>query len=480
MSLILAALSLLPAPPGLLPKTGADTEKVEAFAGSKTRSAGGSMASSAQDEAAEAVRAALKAAPRRGKVGRIRGLRAKSSVRFLAAPNDPYVMLTSFGFPERSRVVLSSAGGAFERYQLGSTLFGRDVVKGAASKATGSFVLKGAGRSETLLDMELRRALFLWPDAPKFEGKGTTFVAKVETVGILLATVDEVTGLPSRIRAFGQDGKAGAEFHSVLWGEPTSEDTRRWPTSFTFAASGQDLWEETVQCVENSWRFSDIWFLPSDLLTAVMGAKTEGEMRVRALDGAWVYRVPMEGPSGDKPEKETVRSLVDVADAAASGWHDFQGTVQAAFSRQNSPIVSPHVTLVLDENGEPIAWEYEALGTEQNRPTAKGWRWRSPKNYWAYPLTRESASSGGEDQPGGLKAGSAALASLPDNGGEAASPTGVRLRVGEDTLNGTTRTVAVELELITDAPLGGTKPNGDPDEDLNKTTASQPQDKRGG
>lgn len=414
----------------------------------------------AQDPVDQAAREAIDSVPRRRKVGKVRGLRTRSEVRFLSAPDAPYSLQGSFSVPQRSRVILSNEDGSFERYQLGPRLFGLDLAKGTAPETTPSYLLQGAGYVETLLDLELRRALFFWPDHPKFTGSGRTFTAKIGSQGVLLATVDEATGRPTSIQALGASGKPAAEFHTIAWSAAESPNSRRWPASFTFAAGGQDLWRETVESCDPAWLFSDLWFLPKDRITAVLGSELAGQLQLRALSSAWIYRIEFdrlraEGEEGGSP------SLRQAVDRAASHWHEVRRRLASLFRDETSVPISPYVVLILDRQGRPIAAEYEALAPKTAEPTGKGWTWREPGNIWAVPLDTLTTENGDARVIEARKT----LGGVVAPKGKSPMDQRLRFRVGENSFNGASVVTGLELELIGPAAPGELRPDARPDTD---------------
>ncbi|QDV06238.1 hypothetical protein Poly30_17450 [Planctomycetes bacterium Poly30] len=416
--------------------------------------AGIQQGESLEDPVDRAAREAFAALPRRQKIGRIRGLNARSEVRFVSLPDTVFTLEGSFSAPQRSRVILSSADGAFERYQVGATLFGRDLRGGVAAEATPSYVLTKNGRTETLLDIELRRALFFWPDAPEFTGSGTTFTAKIEDLGVLLATVEETSGLPTKISSFGRDGKIAAEFHSIVWARPGSEDARAWPASFVFAAGGSDLWKEAVENVEDEWLFSDVWFLPRDRVTSVIGVEATDKLRVQALHGAWIYRWDLT----ENPLSTEATSLQEAANAGAASWTSILTLVDILGRELPGLTASPFVELILDEKGRPTALEYEIISSGPQKLPGSRLTYRPPSIVWAYALDLTTK----ERDLDALSVARSALAEATK--AKQGAPVGSRLRfrVGEESLGDVTRSVGIDLELVADAPPGQESPVKEP------------------
>ena len=432
----------------------------------ETVDAGQEAPAEAADESAEdadeAARAALKEAPRRSKIGKIRGVKATSEVRFAATPDDPYQLVASFGIPDRARVVLSNQNGSFGRFQLGAKVFGRDVQAG---NEAASYVLAGAAVRETLIDIELRRALFLWPDDPRFVGAGRTYTTKVGDFGVLMATVDEDTGLPSKIESFGREGGAGAAFEAIEW-EARGENGRARPTSLTFAAGGQAIWTETIQEVKTDWRFADTWFLPADRLTAVMGSKVADKMHVRALDGAWILteRATVLDDYGMRPRFREFKTDEPPADlppidwpstthAAAARWNDVRKRPELTAGSKSGQVLSPYVSLVLDPRGEITGVEYELMGATQADQLRDGledsdWKWRSPENIWAHPLATPKKGAPLE----GFAEASKALAATYPTAAKDRPIQKLRFRVGEERLGGKVRVIGVDFVLTVQVP----------------------------
>ena len=105
---------------------------------------------------ASALRELLLSLPRPTKLGRIRSVRVQSTVTFKGAENRPHNLATSFGFPARTRFELSNgSGGQRERYQLGTTVFAREVRPSRGPETRVSVHLDGERKRETELDLSL-------------------------------------------------------------------------------------------------------------------------------------------------------------------------------------------------------------------------------------------------------------------------------------------------------------------------------------
>ena len=230
---------------------------------------------------------------------------------FDSAPERPHELLLSAAFPARTRIELVSADGRVERHQLGRALFGRDVSRERSVPDPG-YVLTGPGAVETELDMALRRAVFFWPDELEFVGAGRTRTAKVRTLGVLIADLDEDTGRPRTMTAYGSDGRASASFREITWKE---RGRRAWPDTFEFWAGDRRIWRETVTGADDRWVLGDPWFMPPDLMGKAIGQREDAPVRMRVSDRAFglVERLPtpigIEAPPALSPlDRELDRS----------------------------------------------------------------------------------------------------------------------------------------------------------------------------
>lgn len=320
---------------------------------------------------AEAIRQVLERAPRRTRREGSWGSRVVSVVSFDAAPDRPHQLVLAAGFPDRTRLELSSADGRMERYQLGASLFGRDAVHVGGVPPGEGYLLEGAPALETELDMALRRAVFLWPDGRDFVGAGRSRTAKVRSLGVLLARVDEATGLPEEITALGPDGRAAARLTNIRW---TRVDDRPWPESLEFWAGGERIWSERVAACEDGWVFGDPWFLPPDLMGRAVGQPVDAPLRMRTFEGGLFGTEPLPAPVG-----------VDAARGALlQRWQELDARFRAV-----GAALAPEASLELDGEGRAVAIEFRFAGELAQAP--EGWRARSGTARWAHRLEGDGA-----------------------------------------------------------------------------------------
>lgn len=287
----------------------------------------------------EALRAVLDSAPARTRVAGMRGVRAASKVIFDSAPQRPHELLLSAAFPSRTRVELVSDDGRVERYQLGRALFGRDVTREHKVPDPG-YALTGPGAIETELDMALRRAVFLWPDAQEFVGAGRTRTAKVRTLGVLVADLDENTGRPRKMTAYGPEGRASASFREITWKE---RGRRVWPDTFEFWAGDRRIWRETVTDADDRWVFGDPWFMPPDLMGKAIGERKDAPVRMRPFARAFEFVERLPAPIA---VEGATRALV-------ARWSELDRTMAAA-----GRALEESAALRLDSEQRVIALEF--------------------------------------------------------------------------------------------------------------------------
>ncbi len=323
----------------------------------------------------EALRAALESAPARTRVGGARGARATSKVIFDSAPERPHELLLSAAFPARTRVELVSADGRIERYQLGRAFFGRDVTRGRSVPDPG-YALTGPGAIETELDMALRRAVFFWPDALEFVGAGRTRTAKVGTLGVLVASLDEDTGRPREMTVYGADGSASASFREVTWKERGS---RAWPEAFEFWAGGRRIWRETVTDTDDRWVFGDPWFMPPDLMGKAIGQEKDSPVRMRVSDRAFALVERLPAPVG----------IESATRALTARWSELDRMMEAAGLE-----LDESAALRLDSERRAIALEFRMPrdGSHREDRAPGGWVAVEGSSCWVVLAGDETAT----------------------------------------------------------------------------------------
>ncbi len=302
-----------------------------------------------EDPLDKAAARALREAPPRGRVGKIRGARILSRIDFDDPGTEPHELSFSAAFPGRSRLALSRGRYSVERFQLGGAWFGLDRSNEQAEAEPKSVLLTGPTLDSARFDVAMRRVLFFWPDAGKLTGEGFTRTAKVADIGVLIATLDRESGRPTRLTAFGRNGSAQAEFRSIQWRE---DGERWWPARFELHVDGRRVWRESVEKIEDGWNFTDLWFLPVDRSRGLAGQANEERLRMLPSPPAWVREFPLpEGADLPACRREGQKAL-----AQAQSEVDDLGLK-----------LDPRFIVLLDDKRRPRGLIVRALG----RPTGE-------------------------------------------------------------------------------------------------------------
>jgi hypothetical protein len=240
--------------------------------------------------------------PRAG-IGGIGGFTATCQVTFRAAPDEPEDFEATYVFPDRARWSLSLPGAAGGPRQIWSRLGRRAWTRDPGAPRARE--LAGEDRDTAILQMELRRAAYLWPDGLEWgAAEGGTRRAPVlrcaaageARVGELVAALD-AAGKPLRIEARGTDGASQEALSIHAW---TEVQGRAWPQRLTLQQGDDAVWEEELVRVETRVGFGDLFFLPPEERPAG-GGSALGEKRVLSMDlNGFTFRAcELEGDSWD-------------------------------------------------------------------------------------------------------------------------------------------------------------------------------------
>ena len=189
------------------------------------------------------------------------GLTTVSTVRFPSQPETAYRLETNYAFPERARWELSLEGqGRQVDHRYGDALFRTPFLE------TASIPLEGPDGAWVRSAMELRRALFLWPDGFAWSGEGgERNVQLSEFRGApgaeLVATLGD-DGRPLRVVAHrGEDAPIEVLEVREGWFE---HGERWWPRRVELRLGDAVPWDETVEQVDTRRRWIEAFFVPLD------------------------------------------------------------------------------------------------------------------------------------------------------------------------------------------------------------------------
>lgn len=161
------------------------------------------------------------------------------------------------------------------RLRSGSTLWAVDPDAAVSRR------LEGRERDLTLVQLEMRRALFLWPHGFEWKRTGTRAEAPLAGLGTLTVTfADAHAKRPSSLAFTGIDGAAGDEYRAITWRD---EKDKAWPVRLELWHDKARVWTETVVAVETGARYIDSFFVPPDTRDTA-GAKPRDIATVRPTD----------------------------------------------------------------------------------------------------------------------------------------------------------------------------------------------------
>jgi hypothetical protein len=222
--------------------------------------------------------------PRRP-IGDLHGLESRSSLRWAAAPEVARTFLAVYVFPDRARWEFELADGGRRRvYRLGPSVH---YDQGDRSR-----VMVEPERSRLVGELELRRALLLWPAGFEWRSAGSgpdagaAREADLGLAGRLRAVLDAKSGNPNEIALLAPDGTTRESYRALRW---TGVERAR-PTAAELWHGDTLLWTETFERATPAV-YIDGYFLPLDRQSAT-GPDSEIE-GVRRLQAFTVLRVAL-------------------------------------------------------------------------------------------------------------------------------------------------------------------------------------------
>ena len=196
------------------------------------------------------------------------GFKTVSVVEFQGTQNQPHEWVTIYAYPDRARWSLRPTTGT-PTSPMVVLRFGAHAwtLPAGSSKSSVDDV---NGPRTTLIQMELRRALNLWPAGfewkPEDERTSRAEIHRLQhekdhpALGYLMARTDPDDRLLG-IEAFRADGSSVEELRVQAWGE--FED-RLWPSEVLLLKDGQEVWKETLSFASRRAYHNDVLFTPPD------------------------------------------------------------------------------------------------------------------------------------------------------------------------------------------------------------------------
>jgi hypothetical protein len=232
--------------------------------------------------------------PPRQAVAGIRSIDSRSTVVYASAADIPHRLQSTYVFPDRARWWLASGTESALRRQM-RFRFGPSVWA-LDPEAQQSRQLEGAERDTTLGQLEMRRALLLWPEGFTWKRKDTHAETSLAGLGVLAATfADAHAPNPTSLALTAPDGTPGDEYRAIEWrlgDAPAGADKaskaeksapKAWPTHLELWHQKTLVWTETVDAIETNTRFIDSFFAPPDTRPGT-GTRAVEVGAVRALD----------------------------------------------------------------------------------------------------------------------------------------------------------------------------------------------------
>jgi hypothetical protein len=203
-------------------------------------------------------------------VAGLNGFESVSTLVYDAAPQAPHRLTATYVFPDRARWMLAKQDekGLQRqlRYRYGERTFAIEP------RASTSREHDESERLATLRQMELRRAMMLWPDGFDWKLSGDVARAEMGALGALVAHVVETPGSPASSEGLRRarpdemscrDG-AGSEqdsYRALTWQESRG---RQWPSTAELWHAGKLVWRERFESIDIEAKFIDSYFLPPD------------------------------------------------------------------------------------------------------------------------------------------------------------------------------------------------------------------------
>jgi hypothetical protein len=190
------------------------------------------------------------------------GFSSSSTLIFDAEPDQPHELTTTYVFPDRVRWYFALRGGEpgqrIIEYRCGDTFFTLDENSGRSDVVAPPPDDNGEWPAKCWA-MELRRALFLWPDGFEWSGEGASRSAPSQCGQTISVRLGE-DGKPSAIFLAGEEN-VHETYGNIRWRE---RNGRAWPASMDLTIEHSKVWSETIDVLETAVHLLDEFFIPPD------------------------------------------------------------------------------------------------------------------------------------------------------------------------------------------------------------------------
>jgi hypothetical protein len=288
----------------------------------------------------------VKRLPRRP-IGGLHGIETRSTLRYADSPDETQSFEAIYVFPDRARWEFELASGERRRvYRSGDALF---FAQSGPSQPLGD-----AQHDRLLGDLELRRAMLLWPGGFEWKETDDGPESDLDVAGRLRAKVDEKTGELRTLWLLAPDGTPLESFRELRW---RTDGGRRWPVSLEFWHGDTLLWNETFDRTSPA-RYVESFFVPPD--------RRESD-------------APTEAAQGEQPLQPFTSFRLELP--SDTSWDDAQELERQARSRWAEKLpkatISDRPTFVIGEKGTPVAALLRIEPPLSQVP--KGWTAQGPR-----------------------------------------------------------------------------------------------------
>ena len=265
------------------------------------------------------------------------GFQSVSSVMRDDRPDTPHRLEAVYVFPGRARWWYSHAASQSKArdvvFQCGTEYFELEENR-SQSKVLGDRRAKDERWRATCQGIELRRALFLWPDGFAWSGEGRERRADSDCGCSFVATLGD-DGRPTALSVAREP--SDESFRAITWREHLG---RWWPSTMDLHHETGRIWREQVEYVGTQIYVLDLMFLPADRRPA---PTTQPLMQQQLING-------------DIPSGHRLRVPV----TAGASWVDvatlWDVTFQAHVSREAGAWkLEPVAWVELQNDGRPAA-----------------------------------------------------------------------------------------------------------------------------
>jgi len=209
-------------------------------------------------------------APAHTQIAGFIGFQAVSTLTYDDAPSTVHRLTATYMFPDRARWFIGVGDEKSPERQMRYRFHER--VFSVEPRTARSTELEAEDRVATIRQLELRRALMLWPDGFEWKLVGEEARVEIAALGSFRARFEKTPSpvdlnasataqRPVLVASLDEKGDEIDSFRALTWKEIRN---RRWPAGGELWHAGKRVWREQLESIETSVRFLDGYFLPAD------------------------------------------------------------------------------------------------------------------------------------------------------------------------------------------------------------------------